>query len=314
MNLYWRSIFCASATRRYDAREIRMKRSAWLLIAAVLLLCSCGRARETAAPVLSAPPTISASETVPQNRDVHISVTEMLADSPMLEELCALFAQQTGYRAELSVNTDSVAVSVAETGKMDVLLAQQGTEASRFLAAGYAERSSDWLSSALVLAGPADDPAHTAEAQTAPQAFLRIAKTGSAFVSRYDDSDVNRLETRLWANAGVMIGNGKRWYKTARSSMTAALRQADALGAYILADRETFLRSADETQLVILLADVPELTVAFCLLPVSAERFPSVNAQGAQAWIDFLQSASTKSFLQSYGTDRYGSPIFKVLY
>ena len=289
-----------------------MKRVAGVLLIFLLLFCACGKAQQTEEPVLSAPPTIPSSVTLPTNRTLRIAVTDMLADSPMLGVLCELFSQQTGYRTELSVNTDSVSISVAETGKMDILIAQQGADASRFLSAGYADSSIDWLTDVQIFAGPADDPAKIAEADSTAQALQRIAKSGSLFVSRYDDSDISRKETHLWASCGVSIGNGKRWYKALRLSMLPSLQQASSLGAYIYTDLETFLRNARELNLQILLQNLPELQTTYCILPITDARFPSVNTEGVKAFLSFLREDSTVEYLRAYGSDLYGRPIYTV--
>ena len=290
-----------------------MKRAALILIVLAVLLCACGRTRETAAPVLSAPPTIASSQTAPANRTVRIAVTEMLGDTELFRLLCCQFEQQTGYRTDLSVNTDSISVSVAETGKMDLLIAQNGTDASRFLTAGYAVSSLDWVSDSMVLAGPKDDPAFVGDADTLRQAMIRIAKTGSAFVSRYDDSDLSRAEMRLWNAAGISIGDGKRWYTAARSSMLPSLQKANELDAYILSDKETFLQNRQSLDLVIFMQDTPDLQTVYCVMPLSSGHFPSVNAEGIEAWLDFIESDAVREFIQSYGTDSCGSPIYEVL-
>ena len=288
------------------------KKCALVLLACLLLFSACG-AVQADEPVLSAPPTIAPSETQITNRIVRISVTQMLADSPMFRQICDLFESQTGYKTELSANADSVAVSVAETGKMDVLIARDGTEASRFKTAGYSARSFAWVRDTLVLAGPSADPAAVSSADTLTQAFVRIAKSGSPFVSCYDDSDLNRIETQFWAQAGVTIGNGKSWYRTARRALPSALQTADSQNAYILSTLEAFLEAGDSLHLHNLLRDLNELHNTYLVMPVSSDAFPLVNRDGADAFCAFLQSEQAIEAVLSYGTDRYGSPIYEEI-
>ena len=65
-----------------------MKR-ALVLLCALLLLCSCARSSVPTEAAVSAPPTIPQSRQLPENRTVRVCVTQMLADSPLAEQLRA---------------------------------------------------------------------------------------------------------------------------------------------------------------------------------------------------------------------------------
>ena len=284
-----------------------MKKSALILTLCLLLLCGCGR-QEAVPVVVSAPPTVADSETLPANRTVRVAVTELLAQSDLLARLQVRFEQETAYKLELAPAANSTVVSVGQTGKADVLLVQQGTAASQFVAAGYGTREIAFLTDSLALVGPADDPADVRSADTVSQAMVRIAQSGAAFVSRYDDSDVYRAETRLWADAGIVIGNGRAWYTAARLGVSGTLQLAQEMNAYTLVEREAFLRAQSDLQ--ILLEDIPGLCNTYCILPVDAGQFESVNAEGAEIFVQWLLQDSTKAWISDFGTEDYGRPIF----
>ena len=286
-----------------------MKR-ALVLLCVLLLLCACARSDVPTEAAVSAPPTISQSHTLPVNRSVRVCVTEMLADSALMTQLRARFESQSDYRLDFAVNPNSVAVSVAQSGNADLLLAQQDTPTKQFIASGYGASCTEWIRDSFVIAGPASDPADVQNAGTAAEAFVRIAKSESAFVSRYDDSDVCKAETALWKQAGVVIGNGKKWYKAARLEMVGTLRMADESDAYVLCEKETFLQNRDDVGLSILLVDVPGLVTTYCIVPVSPEASDRVNTEGAAEFAAFLQSGETRAFINSFGTESYGCPIF----
>jgi tungstate transport system substrate-binding protein len=46
------------------------------------------------------------------------------------------------------------------------------------------------------------------------------------------------------------------------------------------------------------------------VIAVNGQQFPTVNAAGAQAFIDFLLSADTQRFIGEFGRDKYGQPLF----
>ena len=281
-------------------------------VCALLLLCAGSRADAPADISMSVLPTISEPDDRPENRTVRVCVTELLADTDLLYLLRRQFEAQSDYRLELSENPDNVAVSVAQSGTADILLVQNGHTVQRFVSVGYGTECERWIRSSLVLAGPAGDPAQVRSAATAAEAMARIAGTSSAFVSRYDDSDVNRVETGLWSAAGVVIGNGRAWFKAARMEMVGSMELADSTDAYILCEKEPFLQHRDALHLQILLDGTEDLQTRFCIVPVSAEAVEGVNAQGAQAFLDWLQSPEAQSIYTSYGTDSYGCPIFEL--
>ncbi len=289
-----------------------MKRAV-VLLCVLLLLSACARRDVPAEAVVSAPPTIPQTQrSLPENRTVRVCVTEMLADSPLMEQLRARFEAQSDYRLDFAVNPNSVAISVAGSGNADLLLVQRDTPTNQFITSGYGTSCEEWLCDSLVLAGPASDPAGVLQAQTAAEAMALIARSGATFVSRYDDSDVSRAETALWSQAGVVIGNGRKWYKAARLEMVGTLRYADEHGAYVLCERETFLQNCQDLTLRVLLEDVPDLRTTFCIVPVSTEASDRVNTDGAAAFVSFLHSADTTAFITSYGTESYGCPIFTL--
>lgn len=110
----------------------------------------------------------------------------------------------------------------------------------------------DWAYTKLmfndfVIVGPAHDPAKIAESTTPEEAFRRIARSGSRFISRGDSSGTHERENLLWAAAGarpraehlVVAGQG----------MGATLRVANETGAYTLTDRGTFAQHQQAVQL-----------------------------------------------------------------
>src|SRR6266542_3052423 len=75
------------------------------------------------------------------------------------------------------------------------------------------------------------------------------------FISRGDRSGTHIAELDLWKAAGVDIGKDRGpWYKEIGQGMGAALNVASATGAYVLADRGTWLAFKNRGDLDILVA------------------------------------------------------------
>lgn len=281
-----------------------------LLCLSVLALCACGRAEEPSDIVLSAPETIPQSTVSVENRKIRVVVTELLADSELMYKLKEKFESRSNYRLDLVVNSNSTAVSVAQTGNADVLLLKSDTSVNQLVSAGYGKQALPFISDSFVLVGPKDDPAFVRDAETVSQAFIRIAQSGSMFVSRYDDSDTYKAEQKMWSDADITIGNGRSWYRAARLEMSGTLNLCNELQGYVLAEREAFLSMQDTLNLEILQEDIPGLKTHYCIVPMNETTFDSVNVEGVNAFIDFLLDRETSDLISSFGTDKYNCPIF----
>ena len=175
----------------------------------------------------------------------------------------------------------------------------------------YCPRLTDYNSLAVQVTNAACGIENSAE--SGQQAMVRIAQSGAGFVSRYDDSDLAGIETRLWNRSGVVIGNGRSWYVPARKAMQGTLELAALKGMYTLSTREAFLRSSVRDQLHALLQNKPDLQETYVLLLLKEDIFDGVNVSGAETFSAFLRSNETRQFLTEYGTDSYGSAVYEVL-
>ena len=104
-----------------------------------------------------------------------------------------------------------------------------------------------YFASDYVLAGPAADPAKSAEAGSIQDAFARIAEGKFPFVSRGDLSATHATEAALWPSSlGITTNPASvstlgEWYFSGNANMSASLTMANEMEAYILSDKATFL-------------------------------------------------------------------------
>jgi tungstate transport system substrate-binding protein len=161
----------------------------------------------------------------------------------------------------------------------------------------------------FVLVGPAADPARVAGITDAAAAFRTIADAGVAFVSRGDRSGTHAAELRIWREAGVDLAAAKGpWYKEIGQGMGPALNVAAALGAYVLADRGTWLSFRNRGGLRLLVEGDPRLRNPYGAILVSPARHPHVKAAQGQAFIDWLVSPEGQAAIGAYTVE--GEPLF----
>ncbi len=247
----------------------------------------------------------------PEHKTVRLSVCEAIGNSGFMKKLERAFEEDTDYLLEVSSNSNSTAVSVAEAGKADLLWILSSTASKRFVSAGYGMSGEDIISDCYVLAGPSDDPADVGSCTTLSEAFALICEEGTAgFVSRGDESDICMTEKSILAREGYVVGSGNSWYFNANTGMASSLVKADNRGSYILTEKETFLMLQDELEIEILI-ECEDTKNIYTLIDVSGEMFENINTEGAKAFRSWLQGENAVKLIEEYGVGEYGSEIFK---
>jgi tungstate transport system substrate-binding protein len=130
---------------------------------------------------------------------------------------------------------------------------------------GHATRLRSWLRGRdrdrrqiswndFIVVGPRADPAHIAGTHDVVAALKAIANAQASFVSRGDKSGTDALEHRLWRVAGIepAKAGGGSWYRDIGGGMGAALNAAQAMNAYTISDRGTWLSFANKGDLTVL--------------------------------------------------------------
>lgn len=228
-----------------------------------------------------------------------LATTTSTVDSGLLDFLLPVFEEQTGITVDvISVGTGQ-AFELGRNGDADVLLVHSRSQEDTFVEEGFAPARYDVMYNDFIIVGPADDPAQIRNAESASAALVQIAEAGATFVSRGDDSGTHTREQRLWTTAEFTPDGD--WYISAGQGMGAVLNMSAELGAYTLSDRATYVaRQADGLALDILYEGDRALFNPYGVLPVSPEKFPWVNAAGADTFIEWLLSVETQTLIGEY--------------
>jgi tungstate transport system substrate-binding protein len=105
----------------------------------------------------------------------------------------------------------------------------------------------------------------------------------------------------LWRLAGFDIAREKgAWYRETGQGMGAALNTASSMGAYLLADRGTWLAFKNRGELAILVEGDKRLFNQYGVILVNPERHPHVKRAQAQAFIDWLVSKEGQQTIAAY--------------
>ncbi len=128
-------------------------------------------------------------------------------------------------------------------------------------------------------------------------------------MSRGDRSGTHAAELRYWALAGVDAGAGKgAWYREVGQGMGPALNIAAASGAYILADRGTWLNFRNRAGLAVLVEGDVRLFNQYGVMLVNPAKHPHVKAEMGRAFIDWLIGPTGQKAVADYQIG--GEPLF----
>ena len=90
------------------------------------------------------------------------------------------------------------------------------------------------------------------------------------------------------------------WYQEVGQGMGPALNTASSLGAYILADRGTWLSFKNRGDLTILVEGDPRLFNPYGVMLVNPDKHPNVKVKEGQAFIDWLVSPEGQKAIADY--------------
>jgi tungstate transport system substrate-binding protein len=239
---------------------------------------------------------------------VRLAATFSAGDSGLLDTILPVFEDETGLTVQVSILASGAAIDAAMQGHADVVLTHDRNAENTFMKAGYGLNRRDVMSNEFVLLGPPSDPAGIVGARNLVDALNAIREGGHRFVSRGDRSGTHTRELDLWRLAGGDPAG--EWYEASGSGMLSTLRRASAAGAYVLADRSTYLQHEGELDLVVAVSNDSRLVITYGAIAVNPAMIPGANYPGAMALIEFLVSPQGQQLIGEYGADRFGSGLF----
>lgn len=235
-----------------------------------------------------------------QPKFIVLASTTSTEQSGLFRHLLPQFKAKTGIEARAVAVGTGQALDIGRRGDADVLLVHDPAEERKFIDEGYGVGHRKVMYNDFVLIGPQRDPAGAA-GKDVVAAFRRIYDTRSPFVSRADRSGTYAAELRLWRRAKINIATQKGlWYRETGAGMGPALNTASAFGAYILADRGTWLSFKNRGELDLLVQGDRRLFNQYGVMLVNPAKHPHVKRELGQAFIDWLVSPEGQAAIAAY--------------
>ncbi|MGF1554001.1 MAG: substrate-binding domain-containing protein [Paracoccaceae bacterium] len=233
--------------------------------------------------------------------EIVVQSTTSTEASGLYDHLLPMIEADTGVVARVVAVGTGQAIRNARNCDGDVLLVHAKAAEEAFVADGYGVERHDLMYNDFVLVGPADDPAGVEGMDDAEAALGRIAEAEALFASRGDDSGTHKKERALWERTAVdPAAASGRWYRETGSGMGATLNAAVGMGAYALTDRATWISFENKGAHAILVEGDEDLFNQYGVIRVSEDACPSVDAEAARAFVDWLLSERGQRAIGAY--------------
>lgn len=225
------------------------------------------------------------------NEFITVASTTSTQNSGLFAHILPLFTKKTNIDVHVVAVGTGQAIRNAKRGDADVLLVHHRLSEDAFVAEGFGIKRYDVMMNDFVIVGTKPlEPAKTVQ-----DAFQQIAAQKSAFVSRGDDSGTHKRERSLWQTSPTAP-----WYREAGAGMGATLNMAQAMGAYTLTDRGTWISFKNKGNLRIVYEGGQGLGNPYGVILVNSTRHPHVKAKAGQAFIDWLVSPQGQSAIADF--------------
>jgi tungstate transport system substrate-binding protein len=227
-----------------------------------------------------------------------LGLVQALADRFNKKHNTSLCWQKAGSGASLKL---------LKNKKVDMVMVHAPSAEKKAVEEGWAIKRTLIGSNEFYIVGPKDDPAKIAAAKTAADAYQRIAKSKSRFLSRGDNSGTHKKELMIWKKAG-MTPKGD-WYIVTKDFMTPTLKRADREKGYFMTDSSTWVANKKKLgNLTVLFQGDPLLVNTYHAL--CAPKAATPGQKWGSEFVDFVGSQEGQGIVANYGKKQHGEPLY----
>lgn len=280
-----------------------------LFLLTLSLITGCSTAPEEPAetPVVEEP----VEEPSAEGSTIILSTTTSTQDSGLLDFLLPIFLEDTGIEVKtIAVGTGN-ALQMGRDGEADVLLVHAKADELKLVEEGHGTARYDVMYNDFILVGPSEEP-KIEYGDDIIEALQSINDQELIFVSRGDDSGTHKKELAMWKEAEIEPAG--EWYYEAGVGMADALKIADEKRGYTITDRATYLALKDDMDLQVLIEGDENLFNQYGVIPVNPDKGDMINAEGGNAFADWLISDKVQKLISEFGVEEFGEPLFTPNY
>ncbi len=235
-----------------------------------------------------------------QDKFIVMASTTSTEQSGLFGHLLPQFTQATGIAVRVVAVGTGQALDMGRRGDADIVFVHDQPAEEKFVAEGFGLQRRPVMYNDFVLIGPKSDPA-AARGTDIAAALAKVAGSPLPFVSRGDKSGTHAAELRYWKTAGIDIAAAKpAAYRECGCGMGPALNMASSTGAYVLADRGTWLNFKNRGDLGVLVEGDKRLFNQYGVMVVNPAKHPHVKQALAQSFADWVVSPAGQAAVAGY--------------
>jgi tungstate transport system substrate-binding protein len=244
------------------------------------------------------PLALAATVSIAQTASIVVASTTSTEQSGLFPYLLPEFKKASGIDVKVVAVGTGQAIDMGRRGDADVLFVHDQVAEEKVVAEGFAVKRFAVMYNDFVLIGPAADPAKT-KGKDIAEALKKLNAGNANFVSRGDNSGTHAAELRYWKAAGVEKPEFAN-YKACGCGMGPALNIAASSGAYVLADRGTWLNFKNRADLAVLVEGDSKLFNQYGVMLVNAAKHPQVKTAEGQKFVDWVTSPAGQAVIAGY--------------
>ena len=233
-----------------------------------------------------------------QAQSIVMSSTTSTEQSGLFAHLLPAFKKASGIDIKVVALGTGQALDMARRGDADVVFVHDQVAEDKFVADGFGLKRLPVMYNDFVLIGPKADPAGT-KGKDILSALGKVAAGNAAFVSRGDKSGTHAAELRYWKLANLEAAKGSG-YRECGCGMGPALNIAASQGAYVLADRATWLNFKNRADLAVLVEGDQRLFNQYGVMVVNPAKHAHVKQAEAQKFVDWVTSPAGQANIADY--------------
>jgi tungstate transport system substrate-binding protein len=225
----------------------------------------------------------------------------------LLQQLGEAFDKKEGARLVWIKAGSGASLNLLKTQQVDMIMVHAPEGVNKAIAEGWATGRTLIGSNEFYIVGPKADLAKIKSASSGADAYAKIAKAQTNFISRGDKSGTHQKEMDIWKKAGITPEGS--WYIVTNDFMTASLKRANADKAYFMTDSSTWVAEKNVApELQILYRGDPYLVNTYDALvaPVGATE----NRDIAAKFIQFVASDEGQAIIRNYGKAQYKEALY----
>jgi tungstate transport system substrate-binding protein len=231
-------------------------------------------------------------------QSIVVASTTSTEQSGLFSVLLPEFKKASGIDVKVVALGTGQAIDMGRRGDADVLFVHDKVAEEKVVAEGFAVKRLEVMYNDFVLIGPKADPLKT-RGNDIVEALKKVAAGNGDFISRGDKSGTHAAELRFWKLADLADKTGSG-YKSCGCGMGPALNMAASTGAYVLADRGTWLNFKNRADLTILVEGDKRMFNQYGVMLVNPAKHPHVKAADGQKFVDWVTTAPGQTAIASY--------------